>query len=80
MDIAELVGSKPSTLACMKQWLARNGWPHAVNVAGVLLAAREYCTACMHVAARAVPADVPKREPNFAAPDPQLASRRRSGS
>ncbi len=36
-ELAELVGDKPRSLACMKRWLERNQWPYAVNIAGVRL-------------------------------------------
>lgn len=78
-ELAELVGCKPSSLACMKRWLARNGWAHAVNIAGVPLVAREYYTARMHGTAGAVHADAPEEEPDFAALDRQPAARRRPG-
>lgn len=78
-ELAELVGCKPSSLACMKRWLARNGWAHAVNIAGVPLVAREYYTARMHGTAAAVPCNVLEQEPDFVALDRQPAGRRRSG-
>ena len=64
-ELAELVGCKPSSLACMRRWLDRNQWPHAVNIAGVPLVAREYYEAKMFgTAARA--ADSPlAQEPDF---------------
>ncbi|KVT72411.1 hypothetical protein WK56_13005 [Burkholderia ubonensis] len=47
-ELAELVGCKPRSLACMKRWLDRNHWPFAVNIAGVPLVAREYYDARMN--------------------------------
>lgn len=46
-ELAELVGCKPRSHACMKRWLERNHWPFAVNIAGVPLVAREYYDARM---------------------------------
>lgn len=77
-ELAELVGCKPSSLACMKRWLVRNGWAHAVNIAGVPLVAREYYTARMHGTTVAVPGDVLEQEPDFTALDRQPAGRRGS--
>lgn len=47
-ELAELVGCKPRSHACMKRWLERNHWPFAVNIAGVPLVAREYYDARMN--------------------------------
>ncbi|MCW3657584.1 DUF4224 domain-containing protein [Burkholderia cenocepacia] len=47
-ELAELVGCKPRSHACMKRWLERNRWPFAVNIAGVPLVAREYYDARMN--------------------------------
>ncbi|VWB76928.1 hypothetical protein BLA6993_03639 [Burkholderia lata] len=70
-ELAELVGCKPRSHACMKRWLERNHWPFAVNIAGVPLVAREYYDARMTGAALPAPARrhraAASEEPNFAA-------------
>ncbi|VWD15636.1 DUF4224 domain-containing protein [Burkholderia contaminans] len=70
VELSELVGCRPRSLACMKRWLERNHWPYAVNIAGVPLVAREYYDARMNGTAPA-PARRPRaaasEEPNFAA-------------
>lgn len=69
VELAELVGCRPRSLACMKRWLERNHWPYAVNIAGVPLIAREYYEARMNGTmphARRQPAAA-SDEPNFAA-------------
>ncbi|KVE27766.1 hypothetical protein WI93_12090 [Burkholderia vietnamiensis] len=70
LELAELVGCKPRSHACMKRWLERNHWPFAVNIAGVPLVAREYYDARM--TGMAPPAAHPRQhraaaeqEPNF---------------
>ncbi|MEN8511999.1 DUF4224 domain-containing protein [Burkholderia sp. RS02] len=69
VELAELVGCRPRSLACMKRWLERNHWPYVVNIAGVPLVAREYYAARMN--GTAPPARRPRAaaqdEPNFAA-------------
>ena len=77
-ELAELVGCKPSSLACMKRWLTRNGWAHAVNIAGVPIVAREcYMARTLGATASPATADVPEVEPDFAALDRNPAGRRR---
>ncbi|WP_174947427.1 DUF4224 domain-containing protein [Burkholderia contaminans] len=64
--LAELVGCKPRSLACMKRWLERNHWPYAVNIAGVPLVARSYYDARLNGAALPVKHREPnEQEPNF---------------
>ena len=46
-ELAELVGCSPRSLTCMKRWLDKNRWPHAVNIAGVPQVSREYHDARM---------------------------------
>lgn len=70
-ELAELVGCKPRSHACMKRWLERNHWPFAVNIAGVPLVAREYYDARMNGTALPTPTRrtraAASEEPNFAA-------------
>ncbi|KVA45300.1 DUF4224 domain-containing protein [Burkholderia cepacia] len=71
-ELAELVGCKPRSHACMKRWLERNHWPFAVNIAGVPLVAREYYDARMNGTATGAARVRTSRasaeqEPNFAA-------------
>ncbi|KGB99766.1 DUF4224 domain-containing protein [Burkholderia cepacia] len=71
-ELAELVGCKPRSHACMKRWLERNHWPFAVNIAGVPLVAREYYDARMKGTAPQAtnarrPRGIAEQEPNFAA-------------
>ncbi|MFB9127099.1 DUF4224 domain-containing protein [Paraburkholderia dipogonis] len=68
-ELAELVGCKPRSLACMKRWLARNGWVYAVNIAGLPLVAREYYEARMYGTLAKADVNIPEQEPNFAALD-----------
>ncbi|MCA8430080.1 DUF4224 domain-containing protein [Burkholderia seminalis] len=71
-ELAELVGCKPRSHACMKRWLERNHWPYAVNIAGVPLVAREYYDARMNGTAPQTAharrtRGTAEQEPNFAA-------------
>jgi hypothetical protein len=71
VELAELVGCRPRSLACMKRWLERNHWPYVVNIAGVPLVARAYYEARMNGTAQPAPARrhraAASDEPNFAA-------------
>ncbi|MBU9552616.1 DUF4224 domain-containing protein [Burkholderia multivorans] len=71
LELAELVGCRPRSLACMKRWLERNHWPYVVNIAGVPLVARAYYEARMNGTALPAPTRRPRAaaadEPNFAA-------------
>ncbi|HDR9028726.1 TPA: DUF4224 domain-containing protein [Burkholderia vietnamiensis] len=66
-QLAELVGCRPRSLACMKRWLERHHWPHAVNIAGVPLVSREYYEARMNGTspAESLHKVVAEEEPNF---------------
>ncbi|AIO31868.1 hypothetical protein DM39_1481 [Burkholderia cenocepacia] len=65
--LAELVGCKPRSLACMRRWLERNHWPHVVNIAGVPLVAHSYFDARMNGTAPPVrfARTANEQEPNF---------------
>ncbi|ALP62796.1 hypothetical protein AN416_09450 [Paraburkholderia caribensis] len=67
-ELANLVGCQPRSLACMKRWLERNHWPHAINIAGVPQVVREYYEKRMAGAIPAAQAST-EQEPNFAALD-----------
>ncbi|AYR23043.1 hypothetical protein RC54_04055 [Herbaspirillum rubrisubalbicans] len=30
-ELASLIGCRPTSIACMKCWLAKNGWPHVAH-------------------------------------------------
>lgn len=41
-ELAELVGCQPTSKACMRRWLDRNGWPYQPNRAGFPVVSRRY--------------------------------------
>lgn len=74
-ELAELVGCQPRSLACMRRWLERNGWAHAVNIAGVPMVARDYFIARMNGTASAKHEHA--EEPDFSALGSLQAGRKR---
>lgn len=62
-ELAALIGCKPTSYACMKRWLTKNDWPHAVSMKGIPKVTYQY-----HAARLSGVSLVPKEfEPNFAA-------------
>ncbi|WP_174998453.1 DUF4224 domain-containing protein [Burkholderia lata] len=66
-ELAELVGCQPRSLACMRRWLERNSWAHAVNIAGFPMVTRDYFAARM-TGATPTKVEFPA-EPDFSALD-----------
>jgi hypothetical protein len=46
-DLAELVGCRPNSYACMRRWLDRNGWPYAQSRIGMPIVSKAYHDARM---------------------------------
>lgn len=65
-ELAELVGCRPESRACMRRWLVRHNWPFEVDRNGLPKVARAYYDARM-----AGHAPEPRREaadePDFSA-------------
>ncbi|MBG7619365.1 DUF4224 domain-containing protein [Herbaspirillum sp. AP02] len=65
-ELASLIGCRPNSLACMKRWLTKNGWPYVENIRGFPQVWRRYHDARM--SGEADLGEVPSRtEPDFAA-------------
>jgi len=66
-ELAEMVGCKPNSFACMRRWLTRNNWPFEVSINGFPIVSRAYHDARMS-GETAAPKDLqPRIEPNFKA-------------
>lgn len=68
VELAELVGCEPRSLACMRRWLDRNNWPYVTNLAGVPQVVRQYFMERMS-GRIAAPQTATEQEPDFAALD-----------
>jgi len=46
-ELAQLVGCKENSFACMRRWLTRNGWPFAESRSGLPIVSKAYHDARM---------------------------------
>lgn len=47
-ELADLIGCKPNSYACMRRWLDRNGWPYSTSMTGMPKVSRTFHDAKMH--------------------------------
>jgi len=64
-ELAELIGCAPTSFACMRRHLARNGWPFEPNLRGFPQVSREYHDARMAGSVPAVATIEHGEEPDF---------------
>lgn len=65
-ELASLIGCKPTSIACMRRWLDKNGWPYVENIRGFPKVWRKYHDAQMSGYVSEGKASV-RIEPNFEA-------------
>lgn len=65
IDLAELVGCRQNSYACMRRWLDKNGWPYAQSRTGMPIVSKAYHDARM--AGEATKGTPAATEPNYAA-------------
>lgn len=65
-ELASLIGCRPNSLACMKRWLAKNGWPYVENIRGFPQVWRKYHDVRMSGTAQ-VSTEAQRVEPDFSA-------------
>ena len=46
-ELAEIIGCRPNSYACMKRWLTRNNWPYVENISGFPKVSRMFHDAIM---------------------------------
>jgi Domain of unknown function (DUF4224) len=63
-EIADLIGCKPNSYACMRRWLAKNSYPHGTSITGMPKVSRAYHNARMSGATITAATE---QEPDFGA-------------
>lgn len=66
-ELANLVGCKENSYACMKRWLTKNGWPFMVSISGFPNVGRAFHDAKMAGENTSKGKTKVRVEPNFAA-------------
>lgn len=66
-ELADLVGCRENSYACMKRWLTRNHWPFVVSISGFPTVSRACHDALMAGAAPQATKAKVRAEPNFRA-------------
>jgi hypothetical protein len=64
-ELANLVGCRTNSYACMRRWLTKNGWPFVVNLRGFPNVSRRYHDARMIGALKLDPRYTSEDEPDF---------------
>jgi hypothetical protein len=66
-ELAELIGCRPNSYACMRRYLTKYGWPFAQNLRGFPIVSRAYHDARLSGALPHIDDVTPRVAPNFAA-------------
>lgn len=62
-ELADLIGCRPNSFACMRRWLDKNGWPYVPNRIGMPMVSKAFHDARMSGQAPRV--GEPGIEPDF---------------